>query len=186
MIYTMPKYKKNGVRPDLDGLVESVAHRGGLFTTKEAEKYNISRRLLTHYSKSGKLVRIARGLYRPKAFPTHRHEDLITCMLAVGKGSVVAGPTALEVYLPGYLVVNKIYVRRGPGKKQLHIPAELKERVEILDYKKQDNTTWDGVPVEIVKDAFKTCTELKLLDADQISRIYNTAEDQGLISPILK
>ncbi len=179
--YTMPKFSKDGKRPDLDGLIESVADRGGLFTTAEAEKFNISRRLLSHYTDSGRLVRIARGIYRPKAFPTHRHEDLIARALSVGEGSVVAGPSALDVYLPGRLASDKVYVRRGPGERQPRMPKEYKVTTAVLDHRDQDNTVWDGVSVENAEDAFYTTSELNLLDSDQTSRIIDKAKEQGLI-----
>ncbi len=180
----MPKYAETGRRPDLDGLIESTANRGGLFTTEEAERYAVSRRLLSHYVRSGKLIRVVRGVYRPRAYPTHQHEDVITCILAVGEGSVAAGPTALDLYLPGQLVTNKVFVRRGPSENQQHIPSELKQRLEVLDHKEQKNTVWDGVPTENINDAFRTASDFNLLDPEQVERVTDRAQEQGLITTV--
>lgn len=51
-------------RPDHEGLFATATEQAGYFTTAQARGSGFSSPLLTHHAKSGRFVRVARGLYR--------------------------------------------------------------------------------------------------------------------------
>lgn len=71
------------------------------FTTGEAEKYGVSARMLSHYVKTGEIVRIARGVYCSSKYETKgenlKWEDLAIAVSNI-KGGVICLISALVYY----------------------------------------------------------------------------------------
>lgn len=63
--------------PNWDRLFETPAAQAGLFTTQQAAEAGYSPQLLVHHIRSGKVVRVQRGIYRLVHFPAGEHEELV-------------------------------------------------------------------------------------------------------------
>ena len=82
----------------LHRLYDIAEPQSGYFTTVQADSVGVSRRSLTHYTKTGALQRVRYGLYRIARFPSMPHEDIQQALLWVGEPSAASHSTALVVY----------------------------------------------------------------------------------------
>ncbi len=177
MIFTMPRYRKDGVRPDFDGLLRSVAERGGIFTNREAERFNVSRQLLFHYLKEEKIERLRRGIYRATIFPPHRFEDVLTKVLAVDERAVAGGPTNMQVQDIGDLRPDDVYVRVPDDVEPHHHPPGT---VVYHSSYPLEVDTFQGVPVETIPASLAATASMKLYDPTQISEVVGAAMSTGM------
>jgi len=82
----------------LHRLYDIAEPQSGYFTTVQADSVGVSRRSLTHYTKTGALQRVRYGLYRIARFPSMPHEDIQQALLWVGEPAAASHSTALTVY----------------------------------------------------------------------------------------
>ena len=82
----------------LHRLYDIAEPQSGYFTTAQADSVGVSRRLLTHYTKTGALQRMRYGLYRIARFPSMPYEDIQQALLWVGEPAAASHLTALVVY----------------------------------------------------------------------------------------
>lgn len=178
----MPRYRNNK-RPPLDDLLKDAASRGGLFTTKQAEEQGISRKLLSYYTKQGKIERVARSVYKSPYAGTSPHEDVIAHVLPYGELAGATGPSALDVYNLGSLAADKVYVEYPAGTTAGPIPSQLTSgTVSIPSERPFKVTERDGVPVVSVEEALRTTVEYTDYDPDQVESAFREAVERGLIS----
>ena len=178
----MPRYKKDK-RPPFERLLKEAVDRGGLFTTSQAEEMGISRQLLSYHEKTGKIERVAYGIYRSSYAPESKHEDVIIRVLAAGPGSAAAGPTVLDISDIGNLAPDKVYVIRQPESPHGIMPSEYAGGTITLDAPAPFNVEYkDGVPCEGIADAITTTSSETSYDIDQINEVVADAKRQGLLN----
>ena len=85
-------------KPDWDRLFETALSQEGLFTTQQAEEAGFSPQLLVHYLRTGKAVRVRRGIYRIVDFPAGENEELVTAWLWSERAGVVSHQSALALH----------------------------------------------------------------------------------------
>jgi predicted transcriptional regulator of viral defense system len=84
--------------PDRAQLFEVASEQGGYFTAEQARACGYSWALLSHHVKSGRFIRLRRGLYRYREYPSSPREDVLAAWLAVGKDrAVVSHESALDL-----------------------------------------------------------------------------------------
>ena len=84
--------------PDHRFLFEIAASQRGYFTTAQAHEAGFGRDLLSYHTKTGRFLRVHRGLYRLRDYPSSMHEEVVAAWLAVGKDiAVVSHESALEL-----------------------------------------------------------------------------------------
>ena len=84
--------------PDWTTLYALAATQDGHFTTSQAADAGYSRPLLDHHVKAGRFLRILRGIYRLRDFPSADHEDLVVAWLWSDQQGVVSHETALLLH----------------------------------------------------------------------------------------
>jgi len=89
---------KTSPHPERLRLFEFASEQAGYFTAEQARAHGYSWALLSHHAKTGRFVRIRRGLYRFREYPTSPDEDVVAAWLAVGKEpAVISHESALEL-----------------------------------------------------------------------------------------
>lgn len=97
--------------PDHDCLVEVASEQGGYFTARQAHGCGFSRANLSHHAASGRFVRVARGLYRLKGYPSSPYEEVLRAWLSLGKDSaVVSHESALDLLGISDVVPDEVHV----------------------------------------------------------------------------
>lgn len=130
-----------------DTQLYAIAERqAGYFSAPQARQAGFSKALLSHHVKSGRFLRLRRGVYRLAHFPEMPHADLFIAWLAAGEKAVVSHESALLLYgltdlLPTeiHLTVPRTASRRLPGVR-FHTAYLSPEEV----------TTRQGLPVTTV------------------------------------
>jgi predicted transcriptional regulator of viral defense system len=84
--------------PNWNRLFDSALGQHGHFTTKQAAAAGYSPQLLIKYIKSGRIVRVMRGIYRVVHFPAGEHEELTTLWLWAERAGVFSHETALYLH----------------------------------------------------------------------------------------
>ena len=78
--------------PDWTTLYALAATQDGHFTTSQAADAGYSRPLLDHHVKAGRFLRVLRGIYRLRDFPSADHEELVVAWLSLERSA--RGPPA--------------------------------------------------------------------------------------------
>ena len=173
----------NPRRPDRLVLYRRAEQQAGYFTAKQAAAAGFSRHVLWTNTRSGRFLRVSRGVYRLVQFPASPLEDLFVAWLRCGPKSVISHDSALAVYdlsgvIPGevHVTVPRSASRRRPGIQQ-HTksidPAEITNR-EGLPVTSVSRTIADvasaGLPEEHVGEAIRDALREGLADRKALLR----------------
>jgi len=128
-------------------LFDVAERHGGYFTTAQALQASISNEVLTHLVGRGVLERVAHGIYRLVAYPSHAHGDLLVATLWAGPDSAVSHESALAVH---------DVAQAAPPVIQLTIPRPFwgrrpGVRIHVADLPTSATRLWDDVSVTSVE-----------------------------------
>jgi len=149
--------------------------QAGYFTARQAAGAGFSWERLTDYSKRGRFLRVARGIYRLSRFPSSRFEDLFVGWLACGTKSVVSHESALAVYDLSDVIPSETHVTvpRTASRRRKGI------RLHTNPLDRRDIVKREGLPVtsapRTIADVAKTG-----LSEDHVERAIREALQRGL------
>jgi predicted transcriptional regulator of viral defense system len=130
-------------KPDYNRLYEVAESQAGYFTAKQAKQCGFSWERLSDNVKNGRFLRLFRGVYRLKNFPSSPHEDMFIAWLRTGPHSVISHESALTLYNLSDVLPGKVHViipRNGSRRRSgLCLHTNRLKREEI--------TKWEGLPV---------------------------------------
>jgi predicted transcriptional regulator of viral defense system len=170
----MAKNKKRD-DPNPDELYRIAEPQGGYFTSTQAGKSGFSRKLLWHYEKTHKFLRVAHGIYRLGRFPSSRFEDLFVAWLKCGPKSAISHESALALYdlsdvLPAeaHVTVPRTASRRRKGIR-MHT-----NQLRLSDIVKREGLPVTSVPRTIADVARAGLSE------DHVAQAIREALRRGL------
>jgi predicted transcriptional regulator of viral defense system len=102
-----------------DRLYRLAENQGGYFTAADAKALGYLYRYQHFHAKQGNWVRIDRGIYRLKNFPSTGHEDLIRWWLWSRKKGALSHESAAAVYDLGDVL---------PAKTHLIVPPDFRKK----------------------------------------------------------
>lgn len=145
--------------PDWDRLFETAAAQEGLFTTKQAAKAGYSPQLLIHYVRTGKVVRVQRGIYRLVHFPAGEHEELVAAWLWSEFTGVVSHQTALALHglsdaLPAHIHLTLPTAWR---RRRFRVPPDVV--LHHADIPPEDRTWFGAVPTTGARRTLSDCAK---------------------------
>jgi predicted transcriptional regulator of viral defense system len=155
---------------------------GGVFTTKMAAELGISRALLAHHQKTGRLTRGERGVYRFGDSPPGYLEHLRDHAAALGPTAVFSHETALTLHElsdvnPRYVHVtvprSRRFVRRPPSYK-IHTKVEPLPASDVVEVHGVHTTS----PARSIVDAARSFTA-----PEQIEMAVEQALERRLATP---
>ena len=110
---------KTITRPDHDALFETASAQAGYFTTAQALDHGFSSALLTHHTKTGRFLRVARGLYRLRDYPSEPGEEIVAAWLRQGAGAVVSHESALELLDLSDVIADQVHLTVPRERRRL-------------------------------------------------------------------
>jgi predicted transcriptional regulator of viral defense system len=130
-------------------LFNLAAAQDGHFTTSQAAEAGYSRPLLDHHVNTGRVLRVLRGIYRLRDFPSADHEDLVLAWLWSDQQGVASHETALMLHglsdaLPGRVDLS---VPTSWRRRRLKVPSVV--HLHHADVPDADRS-WSG-PVPLTK-----------------------------------
>jgi len=85
-------------KPDIADLFQVASGQQGYITSRQARECGVSNELVTHHVGTGRFIRIYRGIYRFRDYPSSPREHVAAAWLAVGKDhAVVSHESALDL-----------------------------------------------------------------------------------------
>ena len=105
--------------PDHRRLIGVASEQGGYFTAAQAEECGLSRPLLSHHSRAeGRFIRVRRGVYRVRDYPSAPREEVIAAWLAAGRDvAVVSHESALDLLDLSDVVPDAVHLTVPRGKR---------------------------------------------------------------------
>lgn len=180
-------------KPDWNRLFETAVGQEGLFTTQQAAEAGYSPQLLVHYVRTGRAVRVHRGIYRLVHFPAGEHEELVTAWLWSERAGVISHQTALALHglsdaMPAHLHLTLPSVWR---RRRFRVPSGL--ALHYADVPSEDRAWFGAVPTTNPRRTLRDCAhedispELLRQAAQQaLRRGLVTKSELGDVKKVLK
>ncbi len=105
--------EQNGDKDTTSGLYTLVGGHAGYLTARGAAEAGIARSTLSHHARpGGRLVHVARGLYRLRDFPSSPHEHIVAGWLRTppSANAVVSHESALELDDLSDVIADQVHV----------------------------------------------------------------------------
>jgi predicted transcriptional regulator of viral defense system len=159
-------------RPDHERLYDLAASQSGYFTTSQARACGFSHSLLHRHVRSGRFLRVRRGLYRLRWFPDSPQEELTAALLALGPEAVISHDSALAFHGLSDIVPSAVHVT---------VPRRMRWASGRTPPSIIVHTTRDPIPQEdvVVRGPLRvTAPARSIVDAAE----WGTAPDQILLA----
>jgi predicted transcriptional regulator of viral defense system len=172
----------NPERPDHTCLFDAASEQHGYFTTEQAHRCGFGWRALHYHAARGRFVRVRRGLYRLRDYPSSPREEVVAAWLAAGPEAAVSHESALDLLELADVTPDRAHVtvprsRRGaapaPGVT-LHTTGRPLRRDEL--------TTIEGVRLTSAARAIADAAESGV-GPEQIELAVVQALQRGLTTP---
>ena len=144
-------------RPEWNRLYETAAGQAGLFTTQQAAEAGYSPQLLVHYVRSGKALRLHRGIYRLVHFPAGEHEDLVAAWLWSEQQGVVSHQTALALHGLSDALPTHVHLTLPSAwrRRRFRVPADVVLHHD--DVPPEDRSWFGAVPTTNPRRTLNDC-----------------------------
>jgi predicted transcriptional regulator of viral defense system len=163
-------------KPDRARLFEIASGQGGYFTAEQARACGFSWALLSHHVKSGHFVRVRRGLYRFREYPSSPREHVLAAWLAVGKDiAVVSHESALDLLGLSDVVPDAVHLTVARSRRNLPSIPGVKIHTTVRPLRPDERGVRDGMVV--------TSATRSLLDAAEAGTAPEQIE-MGVIQAI--
>lgn len=167
-------------RPDYQCLFGVATSQHGHFTSAQARACGFSWERLSNTTKSGRFIRIRRGIYRLRDFPWYPREEVVAAWLAVGKGSaVVSHESALDLLELSDVIPNATHLTVPRGKRSVPRLPGVKMHTTTRPFGPLDVVVRDGIrltsPSRTILDAAEAGTA-----PEQIEMAIQQAISRGI------
>lgn len=169
-------------QPDYECLFDQAAGQHGFFTRAQAADCGYRTNLLTYLTRIGRFVRVHRGVYRLRDYPSYYRDETIAAWLAVGRDmAVVSHESALDLHDLSDVIPNAVH---------LTVPRSVRYRTKLPGVKIH-TTTREMEPRDVVtREGMRvTSVERTIVDAadsgtgpEQIEMAVRQALHRGLTS----
>jgi len=135
--------------PDHDRLFHIASEQGGYFTSAQALRCGFSKALLGHHARDGgQFIRISRGLYRLRRYPSSPREDVLAAWLAAGRDkAVVSHGSALELLGLSDIVPEAVHITMPRSKRYRLASPGVRVHTTIRELIPRDVVVRDGIRV---------------------------------------
>ena len=181
----MPTEEPN---PNWDRLFDFALGQDGHFTTEQAAEAGYSPQLLIKYIKSGRIIRVMRGIYRVVHFPAGEHEELTTLWLWAERAGVFSHETALYLHQLSDVLPRQVHLTLPVewSKRRLRVPKGLvlyyaevpkRERVDLgaipitTAWRTLTDCISAHVSPELTEQAVHQARTRGLIDKDELKRL---------------
>jgi predicted transcriptional regulator of viral defense system len=143
-----PRVRQPASRPDRARLFEIASEQGGYFTAEQARVCGFSWALLSHHVKSGRFIRVRRGLYRFQEYPSSPREHVLAAWLAVGKDvATVSHESALDILALSDAIPDAVHLTVSRSRRNLPSIAGVKIHTTARPLRPGDRAVRDGMAV---------------------------------------
>jgi predicted transcriptional regulator of viral defense system len=161
-------------------LFATATGQHGHVTTAQANECGISRSLLAYHVKTGRLIRMHRGVYRLRDYPSSWKEDVVAAWLAVGKDrAVVSHESALDLLELSDVIPNHVHLTVPRDQRYLPAPPGAKIHTTTRPLRPLDISQWEGVRITSATRTILDAAEVGV-GPEQIEMAVGQAVRRGL------
>lgn len=170
-------------KPDHHCLFAIAAGQRGYFSAAQARACGFPWDALTYHTHRGRFLRVRRGLYRLRDYPSAPHEEVVAAWLALGKDSaVISHESALALLGLGDIIPDAVHLTVPRTRRHLpHLPG-VTIHTTTRPLPPTDITTRDGVRLTAAARAIVDAAEAGAAP-EQIERAAIQAVERGLATP---
>ncbi len=171
------------VRPNRARLFEIASEQGGYFTAEQARACGYSWALLSHHVKNGRFVRVRRGLYRYREYPSSPREEVLAAWLTAGKQvAVVSHDSALDLLDLSDVIPDAAHLTVPRYRRNLPTLPGVRIHTTVRPLRPSDLTYRDGM---VLTSATRTILDVAEAGTapDQVELAVAQAVERGLTSP---
>lgn len=157
-----------------------ASSQAGHFTSEQAHEAGFSSRLLQHHADTGRFIRLRRGLYRLRDYPSSPREEVMAAWLAVGKeDAVVSHESALDLLGLSDVIPATIHLTVPRRRRHLPTLSGVKIHTTTRPFRAEDVTVRDGMrvtsPIRTILDTAETGT-----GPEQVEKAIDEAVERGI------
>lgn len=168
--------------PDHNGLFALASEQHGYFTAAQARAYGFNWDLLTYHTHQGRFVRVRRGLYRLRDYPTSPREEIVAAWIAVGKDkAVVSHDTALDLLGLSDVVPDAIHLTVPRSMRYLPELPGVIIHTTIKPMRLGDTVIRDGVRLTVAGRTILDAAEAGTAP-EQIEMAITQAIERGMVN----
>jgi predicted transcriptional regulator of viral defense system len=145
--------------PDQDRLFSLAQEQDGLFTTAQAASAGISAPLLHHYVRTGRVLRLRRGVYRLAHYPAGDREDLAEMWLWSKREGVFSHLTALGLHDLSDALPNRIHLTLPPSWARRRILVPKGVVLHFADVPTNRRAWFGAVPLTDPARSLEDCAQ---------------------------
>jgi predicted transcriptional regulator of viral defense system len=166
--------------PDHQCLFWIASEQHGLFTSAQARSCGVNWDLLSDGTRRGRYIRIKRGLYRLRDYPSFPREEVVAAWLALGKdNAVVSHESALDLHDLSDVIPNAIHITIPRSKRYRSSLPGVAIHTTVKPFGPLDISILDGMrvtsPARTILDAAELGT-----GPEQIEMAIKQALARGL------
>jgi predicted transcriptional regulator of viral defense system len=167
------------MEPSESCLTEVASAQVGYFTTRQARTCGYSWALLSHHAATGRFIRVRRGLYRLRDYPSSPYEEVMAAWLAAGPGAVVSHESALELLGVGDTIPNQIHITVPRSRRGSSHPRGVAVHTSEEALVSEDTVVRNGMrvtaPIRTVLDITRSG-----LGPDHVAKAIKTMIERGM------
>lgn len=169
-------------RPNPEALFATASEQAGYFTAAQARAAGYSWPLLSYHAKHGRFVRVARGLYRLRDYPSSPREELIAAWLRLAPDAAISHESALEVLDLSDIIPGSIHLTVPRARRKLARMPGVSTHTTTRPLDAADVFTRDGLrlttPARTIVDVAESAAA-----PEQVIQATRQAIDRGLTTP---
>jgi predicted transcriptional regulator of viral defense system len=176
-------HDSDAARPDHERLFQLASERAGYFTSAQARRCGFSHALLGHHAREGgRFIRVRRGLYRFRQYPSSPREDVLAAWLSVDGGegdAAVSHDSALELLGLSDVVPDAVHVTIPRSKRYRPAPPGVRVHTTTRTLAPGDVVIRDGIRVTVVVRSIVDAAQLGTAP-EQVIAAATQAVDRGM------
>jgi predicted transcriptional regulator of viral defense system len=165
--------------PDHDALFATASAQAGYFTTGQAQACGFSSALLTHHAKSGRFLRVARGLYRLRDYPREPNEEIVAAWLRQAPNVAISHESALALLGLSDVIADSVHLTVPRARRRLVTQPGVVIHTTTRPIAEADVLSRKGVRVTGPERTIVDVAEVGVAP-DQVVASIRSALDRGL------
>lgn len=169
--------------PDHTCLFQKASEQHGYFLAAQARACGFNWDLLSHHTRTGRFIRLRRGLYRLRDYPSSPRSEVVEAWLAVGKdAAVVSHESALELLGLSDAIPDAVHISVPRSRRHLPRLPGAAIHTTTRPPRPGEVAVRQGVrvtaPARTIVDATETGTA-----PEQIEMAVAQAIERGMVTP---
>jgi predicted transcriptional regulator of viral defense system len=169
--------------PDFAALFGAASEQAGYFTATQARAAGYSWPLLSYHAKSGRFIRVARGLYRLRDYPSSPREEVVAAWLRLAPDAAISHESALELLDLSDVIPDSIHLTVPRSRLKLVRQSGVTVHTTTRPLGPDDVLTREGVRVTTPERTIVDVAESGIAP-EQTVRAIRQAIERRLTTPV--